>query len=846
MFDLRRVHPRALRLFVLIAAPVATGVTACGGPDSNPYLPPGGDGSHRSEGTPTSPKVLDAGTDLPHAGQVLATETSYYKITGLFPGAGYSLQFSAVQGALLVVVRNAAGAGFPVSCFSDVVSGDAACIVDANDAGELYVDAASFVSTRSTYTIGVPLANDEGTPTSPFDVTAALPRSGSITTGMSTSTVDSGKSSYFVVHGLTAGNRQQLQLTASAGTATLRVYQAQFAERACSFTTSLATSVYCTLTAETSTLFVRVRGEETATFTLSHTDLGPPSSTYQAEGAPGSEVPLIVGVWHDGQVDDTASWYVASGLVRGIEYEITLSPMPGGDNADLYVYADGAYQTLLCSSTVSGDDDDTCLATAPSAGGLWIKIDGSVANRDLGASYGLLASRVYDSEGTAAAPLVLQYATPDLPRRGSLGTTASYYKVVDLAPATAYFLTLRDKSGTADMTVYAAGGFAGAVTCNGDDDNYESTCVAQADASGQLFVKVAPDQFSPASAGFVLDVGAAPLPQGSADTPLVIATNQLPFSTSVDSTDSYFEVTGLNASTRYLVTFYGEMEVPPMWVYSAAGFSTSSQCGTSFSYLNQACVATSSADGRLWIHAAGFVDDYGSFFTLALLPPPADEGTALSPFDLAGKLPYRGQVSIDTFDGTASYYRMTGLAPGTIYHVMKADPLGPGGRLSVYADSAYTSPIGVVTSSYRGDEDCRVFATADTLYIAVRQGSGDTLPSYYTLDVKAESGGEGSGPSPLVLSSLPHAGKVGRGASYYRLVGLGANALRSVTLTGLAADADLYVFGTAEGSAPACVSRRSRTLDESCTASADSQGNLWAIVDGFFSAYGTTFMLGAP
>jgi hypothetical protein len=74
---------------------------------------------------------------------------------------------------------------------------------------------------------------------------------------------------------------------------------------------------------------------------------------------------------------------------------------------------------------------------------------------------------------------------------------------------------------------------------------------------------------------------------------------------------------------------------------------------------------------------------------------------------------------------------------------------------------------------------------------------------------------------------------------------LGANTLRTVSLTGLSDDVDLYVFDAAASLVPACVSERSRSSDEDCAATADGTGTLWVVVDGSFSSYGATYSLEA-
>ncbi|WP_303905254.1 hypothetical protein [Thiohalomonas denitrificans] len=66
-----------------------------------------------------------------------------------------------------------------------------------------------------------------------------------------------------------------------------------------------------------------------------------------------------------------------TGLYVNNEHEITLSEMT--DNADLYIYADAAFESSMCSSINTAEANESCLATTTAEGELYIRVDGSLS-----------------------------------------------------------------------------------------------------------------------------------------------------------------------------------------------------------------------------------------------------------------------------------------------------------------------------------------------------------------------------------------------------------------------------------------------------------------------------------
>lgn len=169
--------------------------------------------------------------------------------------------------------------------------------------------------------------------------------------------------------------------------------------------------------------------------------------------------------------------------------------------------------------------------------------------------------------------------------------------------------------------------------------------------------------------------------------------------------------------------------------------------------------------------------------------PYADEGTAESPLDITGFIPYSGQVSMDGY----SYYRITGVTPDSIYTIILQRDDGLPYPVVPYAVSRSDVACGWNDSIPGATIDCAMRSTAsDVLDFSVR--GDDTIGGTYVITF-AEGGfvNEGSSSDPVVVTSFPFSGSA-LNQSYYLLSGLTPGGAYSIEFVDAANPVALFTF----------------------------------------------------
>ena len=200
-----------------------------------------------------------------------------------------------------------------------------------------------------------------------------------------------------------------------------------------------------------------------------------------------------------------------------------------------------------------------------------------------------------------------------------------------------------------------------------------------------------------------------------------------------------------------------------------------------------------------WLFAAATLLTCALFVTSCnLFQSYATEGTTSAPIALGsavtGTLSHPGQVTV----GGSSYYKFA--AAMNHSYTVTIDGLTGDADLSVYGDAAFSSGALIGSSTNTGTTPDVVTAMASyvtTLYVSV-SGAED---AGYTLSV-ADSGAtasEGSIAAPANLgvatsTTVTHNGTANSIDGYYTVTG---SASDTVSLTGLSADLDLYVYSDA-------------------------------------------------
>jgi hypothetical protein len=218
--------------------------------------------------------------------------------------------------------------------------------------------------------------------------------------------------------------------------------------------------------------------------------------------------------------------------------------------------------------------------------------------------------------------------------------------------------------------------------------------------------------------------------------------------------------------------------------------------------------------------------------------PYVDEGTAGSPLDITGLLPYDGEVSKSSY----SYYRVTGALPDSIYTTTLT--LIDGLPYQIVPNAASTGGIacGWTNTTPGATIDCAMRATAGgVLDFSVR---GDTtVGGAFTVTISP--GGivnEGHPGTPVEVSTFPFSG----GAlvqSYYLLTGLTPGGAYAIEFTDASSPVALFIFpdDTYQNQPTSCSSRNDS--GEPCNVTADASGYIYLMTNAQQNIYGVTYTI---
>ena len=800
-----------------------------------------------SDGTSISPIALQFPSSLPYSGQVDLAGTSYYLLSGFIPGMEYAITFDNINGSILTQMYAGTTLSSAQICFSNYLTTAGSCIVPASSSGEILITVYNGpIATGSSYRISAALAVEagEGTPTAPITLSTAASYSSTLSVGTSTTDADHGNSGYYQFTGLTPYNRYIIQLSNLSIGADFYVYQGSYSALACSASSSNTISEFCYITAKTDTLLVRVAADDSGDFTLSATDNGVVAVPAAEGSSGGGEVLLTLeDDILNASVNEDSSYYTVKNLVPGQQYTVGLTMLT--DNADLYVYSDSSYTTLACSSQKIEKDDEVCTFTADANSQVWIRVDGSMALMDLGAKYAVLARRTVQSQGSSSAPQIINSNT-ELPYRLSVDdSNDSYYKITGLSPDTTFLVSMEQYFNSPSVSIYPATGFSSYAACSHNSNHYNH-CSGTTNSSGELFLTLQPSYYD-VGGHVYMDVKPIPESQGSTTTPLVknMSTNGNSFDGEVvEDIDSAYEITGLTPNTDYYISVKFDVDDAGavMYVYNTFTGDLSAEtsvCSDSTISIDNGCVATTDANGKLWLVIGGWSAQVGSYYTVAALPVPVSEGTSSVPVDITSSLPYDSTTGSDS----ESFYMVTGLTANSDYlFALRSRSID--GYPAIYNDSAFSDVV-CYGSWYTGrDNRCVGTVSGDTAYIRVNNIGYMSDPGYGSLEVTSVPAVEGTGIAPIEVIGSSHSGSVNVGVSFYKL-SLAANTPYTVSLTNVIGDPDLYVSNDPGMSSTVCSSIMGKGYSESCQATSDSNGFLWVAVDGTLSEGGATFLLQA-
>ncbi len=440
-----------------------------------------------------------------------------------------------------------------------------------------------------------------------------------------------------------------------------------------------------------------------------------------------------------------------------------------------------------------------------------------------------------------------------LPYAGSVSPRSSYYQITGLASNTDYVINLSDITNSVSLRVYSNAEFSWPVECDdwGAGDS-ETRCMATSDGDGNLWLNIGGWN---SIAGVTYQISATlyvgQASEGSLSQPLPLAFDtQLPYAGSVSPRNSYYQITGLQSNTDYVINLNDITNSVSLRVYSNAEFSRPVECDAwSAGDSETQCLAKTDGDGNLWLDIEGQNSIAGVTYQISavLYVGPASEGSLSQPLPLAfdTQLPYAGSVN-----PRSSYYQITGLQTNTDY-VINLNDITDSVWLSVYSHAEFTSSIECSAWGKSGSET-RCLAKTDgdgSLWLNIEGRNsiaGVTYQISAALYVGQASEGSSSKPLPLAYDTqLPYAGSASLGSSYYQITGLQSNADYFINLNDLTDSVRLSVYSNAEFYWPAeCLSWSESVSTTSCMATSDENGNLWIKIGGQDSIAGVTYQIG--
>jgi hypothetical protein len=350
-----------------------------------------------------------------------------------------------------------------------------------------------------------------------------------------------------------------------------------------------------------------------------------------------------------------------------------------------------------------------------------LPIDGT--GTDLSSEVAGITPKPITSEGSTATPVDL---SGTLPYPGRAGTNSSYYEIPNITAGQSYTVTLTDITADVDLHVYDDPAFTislGSSATGGTSDEV----VNPTSSDGSLYVEIT----SLSGGFFTLSAwpeGGYPA-EGSIESPVDI-TSLRPYFGQVDTTNSYYAVTGVTSGETYLFSMTGLQEDLDLYVYSDSGFAnligSSIAAGTASESTNVIPTGES-----VYIQVSNYEAISGSTFTLDVTMGAGyvAEGSVADPVDVTGLRPYPGEADTTTY----SFYTVSGLTPGEFYQV-EITGLSDDLDLYVYDDSEFLVELGMSMFWGTDDEMTVVSPSGSSLYIAI-DGFYSVAGSDFLLDI---------------------------------------------------------------------------------------------------------------
>jgi len=479
-----------------------------------------------NRGTVASPIELDANTDLPYASTVGANGESYFRINNLSTGSRYQVKINNQSDSVTL------------NAFRDLFISDAQCdpnysssricnFVSEGESVALHVDG-TFAFTGATFDIELTHLSDAGE----FEGTWYQPKTLQLASNEvpHIGIVDN-YNSYYLLNGLQLDRNYTIEYTSKTEGASLLfldpatgrpVFKSCNPDTRSNLTANKDEA--CTFKSDSTSLYLITKGNFLNTGTGKYIMKLAPGP--MSEGVVATPVPLTYSgglLTHSGEVDDTSSYYHASGVSAGSDYMIRLS---GNESlpVNLIVYGGDNSFTTPVSCTISNQFGYVtyCIMTTISTD-LHIKVNGP--STPPGIAYELNISPVPTLEDIAQLPAT------SLPYSGQVNEFFSKYLITDLVPNSLYIAKIFDANGI--LLLDAWDDASSVISCS-LRTRVSGGCLLDSGPNGKINMRVGTgeqggDNNEPGGT-FKLNVAPAPVLSAthlSLDTPIAVPDNSI-------------------------------------------------------------------------------------------------------------------------------------------------------------------------------------------------------------------------------------------------------------------------------------------------------------------------------
>lgn len=766
---------------------------------------------------------------------------NYYTIQGLFPGEDYQLTMSTSSDIAFLGFQNTNYSN-GAHCWTLAPNGTDTCTANADGVLYVMVYTTADLLADSTFTLSVVAKFSDGNPTAAKNLTGLTPYSATLPA--------INYKSFFVIDGLTVGNSYTIHLdSASDPSIDLYLYNDTFNTEICRKTSYLSSAKSCMFTASATSIWFTLKGS--GSYTVSSTDNGSVPA-FSIEGS--NTIPTMLaytadGLLHSGEVDNTNSYYVITGLTASTEYRVRINNIVD-DNVDLYVYGDSEFTSLSCESINSRKSADACVATADALGSVWVRVSGENARQFLGATFDISAYAYYPDEGEGGNPAILNYS--DGFSHNGTADVFSYYRVQGLAPNTSYLLDVSGYSSTTPVKLTAYGVYGTVFDrCYGREKVAGVLhCIVSSTDLGEVKLTVGEGTY-PNSHKFNIAMSLSPYQsEGSVDAPVVFNMTPTGVNATVEfgSLESYYQIDGISAGAAYNVTINLADRYQQFYVYTANSMgSISASVCTGNTYDNTCTVKA--LDTHLWVRVQGVSEIDGAALPIQVIESIYQaEGSITSPVALAygtAVLPYSAGV-----DMSESYFEVTGLTAGTEYAFILDNIIIEGSNATAYLYDDVSMLGSMVSGEYvcgkslgsSGGQFCRITPTGTSLWLMV-DGYDYSVGALFDINVVIAPVSESVTIDASSLAVFPRASSTSEISSQYTLSNLDPSKLYMVTLDKHQADLDLTVSNYYGFSDSSCDSQLG-TNKEQCIILPSASGEIFVKVTADKTLFGSFFELG--